>query len=149
MKFRDHIFESDHRKYRAGFTLIEMMIVVAIIGILAAIAMPSYTQYIQRGDRASARAALLEAQQFMERFYAANDAYDKDKASTAVVLPTALLHVPAGAPKYDLSVDTPAANSYTLTATPKSADKCGNLTLSNTGVKGISAVGPTIQECWR
>jgi len=149
MSLRGHSVEVNHRNPQTGFTLIEVMIVVAIIGILTAIAVPSYRQYIQRGDRASARAALLEAQQFMERFYAANNRYTKNDAGDAPDLPAALQAVPTEAPKYDLSVATPAANSYTLTATPKSADKCGNLTLTNTGVKGMSAVGPTIQECWR
>lgn len=134
-----------------GFTLIEVMIVVAIIGILAAVAYPSYTESVRRGDRSAARAALLDAQQFMERYYAANSRYSTAADGTgSPALPTRLQTVPEGSPKYDLSVSAVSLNSYTLTADPRStAETCGNLTLSNTGVKGRSGTVPTIQECWR
>lgn len=134
----------------SGFTLIEMMIVVAIIGILASIAYPSYVESVQRGDRASARSALLESQQFMERFYAANDAYNQDKASVAVALPFRLQSIPFDSPKYDLTISASTVNSYTLTATPRAtSERCGNLTLTNTGVKDRSGTAATVKECWR
>lgn len=132
----------------SGFTLIELMITVAIVGILVAIALPSYQQYVIRGARASARAGMMEAQQFMERFYLANDSYQP--GGVAAVLPVSLQAVPAEAPRYDISVNVTAANAYTLTATPRSADiQCGNLTLTNTGVKGRSAAALTVADCWK
>lgn len=141
------------RAPQTGFTLIELMIVVAIIGILMAVALPSYRAYIERGDRASARAALMEAQQFMERFYATNDRYDQDKAGSAVALPARLLSVPADSPKYTLSLNTTTnpltVNSYQLEAAPiGTVSKCATLTLTNTGVKGMTGSG-TVADCWK
>jgi type IV pilus assembly protein PilE len=127
------------------------MIVVAIVGILAAVALPSYTEYVKRGNRASARAALMEAQQFMERFYAVNSRYTTDAAgTTSPDLPARLQNVPTELPRYTLSLSAPSLNSYTLTATPivGTTDRCANLTLTSTGVKGTSsALG--VAECWR
>lgn len=136
--------------YSLGFSLIELMITVAVIGILTAVALPSYSAYIERGDRASASAALLSAQQFMERFYAANDTYATDRAGNAVALPANLRVAPAESPRYDLSISAVNGNSYTLTATPRAnTTRCGSLTITNTGVKGISSAVATVAECWR
>lgn len=132
-----------------GFTLIELMIVLAIIGILAMVAYPSYLESVKRGQRSSARTSLLEAQQFMERFYAANSRYTTDEAgSVSPTLPARLLAVPTEAPRYNLTV-VATLNAYTLTATPIGTDICGDLTLTHTGVKGRSAAEPTVAECWR
>ncbi len=140
---------NSHDEWQSGFTLIEVMIVVAIVGILSAIALPSYRSYIERGDRASARAALLEAQQFMERFYATNNRFTTDVAcTTSPALPARFTNVPENSPRYSLAVVSDC-NSYTLTATPlQTVSLCTNLTLTNTGVKGISGSG-TVADCWK
>ena len=133
----------------SGFTLIELMIVLAIVGILAMVAYPSYMESVKRGQRSSARTSLMEAQQFMERFYAANSRYTTDELGTvSPTLPARLLAVPSEAPRYNLSV-VATLNGYTLTATPIGTDICGDLTLTHTGVKGRSASEPTVAECWR
>lgn len=133
-----------------GFTLIELMIAVAIIGILAAIALPAYTQYIERGYRASARTALLEVAQFMERYRSVNFRFSTAAGgTTAPTLPTRLQTAPPeGTAKYTITVSSVSDIDFTLTATPSgwTDASCGTLTLTNLGIKA-SGTGTTA-SCW-
>lgn len=134
-----------------GFTLIEVMIVVAILGIVTAIAYPSYQDSVRKSRRADARAVMLEAAQHMERRYTENLV----AGYNGVTLPTALQGSPKGdgTKYYNIALSGVAQNTYTLTATPTSyggqyQDKCGALTLNNAGVKG-QGNGKTVDDCWR
>jgi type IV pilus assembly protein PilE len=130
-----------------GFTLIEVMITVVVVAILAAIALPSYQQVVRKGNRADAKAVLMETSQFMERYFTTNNAY-----AGATVLSTVS---PKGASGTDVrytitlattlaTVTTPA--TFVITATPvnaQSSDSCGPLTIKNTGEQAPATAG-----CW-
>lgn len=133
-----------------GFTMIEIIIVVAIVSVVAAIAYPSYQDSVRKSRRADARAVLTEAAQLMERGYTAN----LTAGYTNVTLPTELTSSPKGSSNgyYTIALGGVGQNTFTLTATPTSTggqykDKCGALTLNNAGVKGQGS--GTVEECWR
>lgn len=139
------------RRYQQGFTLIELMIVVAVVGILSAIAYPNYTEYVRRGHRADARAGLLQAQQWLERAATATGVYP-------TALPAVLTWSDDTSKRYTIGFANGNTNAaYTLTAAPKNpgpqaSDKCGTYTLSNTGLRGANGKtsGQTgyDTDCW-
>ena len=148
-----------------GFTLIELMIVLAIVGILGAIAIPSYQESVRKSRRAEARAQLLEVAQYMQRFYSHNDSFANTKAGLAATVPGELAVVPrhaaSGSQSYDISFCAPAAGSnnpglstFKIQAVRKSGgpmedDKCGDFTLEHTGARGLLNATDSASNCWR
>ena len=130
-----------------GFTLIELMIVVAVIAILASIAYPSYQSHIIKTRRGAAAACVLEAAQFMERSYTTKLTYEGA--------------IPDGGDwtcqndqggHYAVALSAASARSYTITASPTSASqqkdvKCKELSIDQRGTKGIGGTG-SVQDCW-
>jgi type IV pilus assembly protein PilE len=137
----------DKATARSGFTLIELMIVVAIVAVLAAIAYPSYQEQVARSRRADAKTVVMENAQFMERFYTQNGTY------LNATLPILEAPKDAGQKFYDLAfaVGQPTAISFTVVATPKGAmagDACGAFTFDQRGTKGTSGGTKPGVECW-
>ncbi|AVS78597.1 prepilin-type cleavage/methylation domain-containing protein [Paracidovorax avenae] len=154
-----------------GFTLIELMITVAVVGILAAIAYPSYREYVSKSRRAEAKTILLSAQQWMERFYSENYRYDKNSAGVAVTdasqFPAyfSVSPVPGqGSPVYDVSVVVTdgVRDTYSLKAVRRSgsvmaSDKCGDYyldqyqrrDLKNYSTSAFASKSAAMDYCWR
>jgi type IV pilus assembly protein PilE len=134
-----------------GFSLLEVMIVAAIFAILTAIALPSYRDFVRRGNRADAKAVLMETAQFMDRYFTTNGNFT-GAAVLSTVSPKGatgtniryLICFPGGttcAPP-----GTPGTSTFTVQAVPQNSqvgDKCGTLTLTNTGAQTAAT-----SDCW-
>lgn len=130
-----------------GFSLMELMIAVAIVAILGAIAYPSYQDSVRKSRRADAKGALSELAQWMERGYSQGFDY------RTVTLPFTKTpkDAPDGSEYYKLELETVDRNSFKLVAKPVNAqqgDKCKTLTLNQTGKKGVENTSLGVEDCW-
>ena len=142
----------------SGFTLIELMIVVAIVGILATSAYPSYQEYVRRSARAEARAAVLNMAQLQERNFSDRGAYVSvtGGSGTGGWANASWSGSDFARRKYEIGVVAAASvtggplDTFTITATPAngfSDPRCGNLTLASDGTRGSSA--GDVATCWK
>ncbi|MEY2619335.1 MAG: hypothetical protein RL522_2337 [Pseudomonadota bacterium] len=147
-----------------GFTLIELMIVLAVIGVLSAIAYPVYQRQILRTHRVTAAACLQELAMQMERRYTLAMAYDNPATLPVAACTNALQGrytfafgpvsvPPATAGGSATTVNSPTASSYLLQATPQGAQsndaECGTLGLDQQGARARSGTAADVQSCWR
>ena len=133
-----------HKGANKGFTLIELMITVAVVSILAAVALPSYQQYLRRGARADAQSHMMDIAARQGQFLIDNRAYAASVSALGMTTPSSV------STKYTITI-TPATNppTFTITAAPVSgssqaSDTCGTLTLASDGAKTASGTG----TCW-
>jgi type IV pilus assembly protein PilE len=131
---------------RRGFTLVELVITVAVVGILAAVAMPSYQSHVAASRRADAKSALLGAAQALERFYTERSTYAGAALGSGGIYPSA-----SSQGYYTLTIVSQDANGFSLRATRAGAqvgDKCGNYTYDQAGTKGVAMATYAVAQCW-
>ncbi|KAF1065454.1 MAG: Fimbrial protein [Pseudomonas citronellolis] len=136
-------------RHEAGFSLIELMVVIVIIGILSSIAYPSYQQYVLRANRSEGQGLLHDVAMREERFFVQQQRYVTSDAELKLL---GVQNQLSATGKYRLTVvpgDTEADHGYRLSATPQgaqAADSCGTLSLNGLGVRGADS---DVNTCWR
>jgi type IV pilus assembly protein PilE len=132
-----------------GFSLIELMVVVVVIGLLSAIALPSYTRYVLRSHRSSAITGVLDVASRQARYYTTNNTYTT--SMTALGYPADPMPLTDSSNRYyDLSVASASATAFSIRAVPVNAqtkDTCGTYRISDLGVKSVDS--GTLGDCWK
>jgi type IV pilus assembly protein PilE len=159
-----HTTATQHAHSLRGFTFLEILFALTVVAILAMISIPVYNSHIAKARRTQARMQLVQAAQFMQRYYSINDSYRQDRAGNHVTtqMPRILLQSPSeGVASYVLRI--PEADltdsGYLLHMVPvatgaMASDKCGTFTLSATGARGViihgvAATARVRDDCWR
>ena len=148
----NHVASVGRPRHSRGFTLIEVMIVVLVIAVLAAIAYPNYENAVLKSKRGQVKGDLVELAQRYERWHTMNNTYAGFWASLPAAQKVSPRDASGAAVTYNIG-SVEAANTFTLTATPQNRQirdtRCGTLTLNQAGAKtkAPSASG-TLAECW-
>jgi type IV pilus assembly protein PilE len=132
-----------------GFTLIELMIVVAVIAVLAMVALPAYQSSVRKAHRTEAKASLSAAAQMMERYLTEHGAYKRSEAEQASLGSGGVYPDHSENGYYALSLTNLGPATFTLNAAPQGnqeIDECGTFTLTQNGERGVTRLTPA--ECW-
>ncbi len=133
-----------HPYQSTGFTLIELMIALVIMGILLTMAWPGYSDYLRSAARNEAKAVMMEGVLQMEQTFTLNNSYGDSAPQLAFPVSPK-----TGPIKYRISVDEGMTSTYyKLKAEPVVSDKCGTFTIDNTGKRELIGAAASFEECW-
>lgn len=149
MKESTYTPRTTRRQRSNGFTLIELMIAVAVVALLAVIALPSYTQYVVSSNRAEGKTILMETAQALERCYSRFGAYNNANCTGMFPLTSENGWYVVSAP----GQNNIGANTFLLSAVPQGTQatrdtKCGTLTFNHVGQRGVVNATGTPSDCW-
>ena len=146
------------RSRMRGMTLTELLTVIVIVGVLAAIAVPTYRRYLIRTQRSEAKIALLQLQTAQEKYYAQYNRYtDKVTATSTAASPGLGLLGVTETGKYDIQVTelTDGDQAYVASASPHAGggqaddSDCGTFTINERGLRGNSTGTTNVEKCWK
>lgn len=130
----------------SGFTLIELMMVVAIVGIIAAIAYPSYMDSVRKSSRVEAKSELMDIAQRLQKCFTANGKFNDDKCSAYKSLTSGVTYKTPGRGFYEITLSNPGATTYKLTATAKSGTQLKDTPCITMSIDQKGTTSPA--ECW-